>query len=120
MTDPYPERVKPLTPQNVLRARNDAGDIQDKIIEIFNKAILKEFDGKEARISVLDISFDIAQKLGLSTKAVLGMGYLMVDEVYAKAGWSVQYGKSGNLIDPSGFYVFKFNDSLTAKLEQNL
>jgi len=80
--------TEPIKPDEV--SIHQADSLPDEVIEAWNAAIVKRWDGIEARVSVMDVAFEISEKMHLQTEIVVTKGYTRVESIYRGQGWKVE------------------------------
>lgn len=94
--------MKPITPQEI-----DKIELPDIIIEIINKLIVKNFDGKSAWVEEKTIISQIIDKTFSKQRSEIFDKGLMNDYIirlnYENAGWKVKYSYYNN----SYYFIFK-------------
>ena len=86
--------AKPITPGEVCKAKKDS--LPDEVLEAFNELIAKHWDGSSATIRQKEVVALIKSKLDLKRHdQIYARGWLDVEDVYRKAGWTVTYDKPG-------------------------
>ena|SRR3989344_552940 len=94
-------KVRPITPGEIAKTKRVS--IPDEVFEAFNELIVEHFSGNSATIRQADV-VALIEKKGLDCKDIFKKGWLNVEGVYGKAGWSVTYDKPGyNEIYPATF-----------------
>jgi hypothetical protein len=82
--------VKPVTPDDVVALKGKI--IPDVIIETFNEAIARNFNGGYAAIYQREIVAMLNAK-NISTEEIFRNRWLDVEDIYREAGWKVDYDK---------------------------
>lgn len=80
-----------ITPSEVPARK--ASTIPDAVIEIFDRHIAHQWDGREAVLGQDELCDDIARHFGFNRSEVFARKLLDVEEVYRAAGWNVEYDK---------------------------
>lgn len=83
------ERVKPISPADIQRAKGDS--IPDGVIEAFNELIIKGWDGRQSIVVQSEVETLIRKKTGYTGAQIHENNWLEVEDIYRKAGWKVEY-----------------------------
>ena len=83
--------IKPISPKQVDKLHQL--QLPDEVIDAFNQAIAKEWDGSQAIIKQNEIAEIIASKMDIAVAKVYELGYLNIEKIYEKSGWTVHYDK---------------------------
>ena len=82
-------KVGPIYPDDVLLVNH----IPEEVFEVFNDLILKNWNGKSAKVTQNDAAGLVAAKLNIDRDVVFNKCFLDVEDHYRKAGWLVAYEK---------------------------
>ncbi len=94
----------PIKPSEIVKVHSAA--IPDIIIETFNDAIIKNWDGREAYFTQDSIA-DALRKKGFNMKEVYEKHQLDVEPLFRKAGWIVEYDAPGYCEDYKATFKFR-------------
>lgn len=94
----------PIKPKEV-QSKKDAA-LPEKVFEVFNKLITKNWDGHQATVHEDEACMLIGKALKITDAQVYHRHLLDVESAYRKAGWKVKYDKPGFNEDYEAFYVF--------------
>lgn len=83
-----------------------AANIPDQVIEIFNKHIVKNYNGMRASVKQNTVVSEIANVLNIDRDQVYKLRYLEIESIFEKAGWKVKYDKPGYNEDYDAFFEF--------------
>ena len=99
--------VKPIAPSDVVSAQVEL--FPDFVIETWNAAIAKNWDGTRSRILQKDIVYElIALSPTLINSAdVFSKHWLDIEALYRAEGWSVVYDKPAYNESYDAYFVFK-------------
>ncbi len=97
------EKKGPIRPDEVINARLNS--MPDEVFEAFNQQISQSFDGRRAVVKQKDVIKVLKQK-GFQEEQVFKNGWLDVEGMYRKAGWSVKYDKPGYNEDYDAYFEF--------------
>ena len=95
---------RPITPAQVAKKVK----IPDVVIEVINNLIEENWNGKGATVMQKQAAAQIAQKMEIPVQKVYDNHYLDIEEIYTKAGWSVEYSKPAFCDEPFEAH-FKFS-----------
>ncbi len=85
-------KIKPIKPGEV--AKQKKNDFPDAVFEAFNEVIAANFYGKDATFNQEDVEALMVKK-GLNCNEIYKKGWMDVEDVYEKAGWTVDYDAPG-------------------------
>lgn len=90
-----PERkVKPLKPEEVFDRKLE--DIPDAVLEAFNELIARGSGGHQNYSVVRQTEVvELIVSKGIDRKEIFEKGWLDIEEIYRRYGWSVMYDKPG-------------------------
>lgn len=99
--------VKPLAPADVVNAQ--VAGFPDFVIQTWNAAIAKNWDGTQSRILHDDIIYElIALSPTLINRGdVFARHWLDIEDVYRAEGWVVEYNNPAYNEDYPSYVVFK-------------
>ena len=97
--------AKPITPQEVNAAKER--NIPPEVIECFNEAISKHWDGYRAFFYQSYIVVSIKVRLNVSGEYIFRNGYLDVEDLYRDAGWEVTYDKPAYDESYEAHFIFR-------------
>lgn len=83
--------TEPIKPKDVKLSATKP----DEVLEVFNELIQRYWDGTQARIKQEEAVALISTRMKISTKVVFENKYLDIEYLYRRAGWVVEYDKSG-------------------------
>ncbi len=92
--------ILPITPGQVISRHTK---ILDKVIEVWNKLIEDNYNHTN-KISIINEEVAVEAlmlSLNINENSVYKLGYLNIEEVYKKHGWTITYRnhtKTGNLL----------------------
>lgn len=81
--------IKPITPKEVVKNKV----IDERIIEIFNKEITKNFKNNESIVYQDEVVCEIKKIMNISEDDIYKNKYLDVEPFYEECGWKVTYQK---------------------------
>lgn len=98
--------VKPITPKEAVEQK--VFNIPDEVIESFNELIASNLDsGGSATILQKDVIKLIMSKMPKIKKdTIFKKGWLDVEDLFRKAGWTVSYDKPGYCEDYEASFEF--------------
>lgn len=96
--------INPISPNDVQACMN--GLIPDAVIEIFNEAIVAKFDGTSARVTVESVVPVICERLGCARNRVFDSHWLDIEDIFKKAGWSVEWHKAPYYSMSPSYWIF--------------
>ena len=96
--------VKAIRPEEIKSVW--AENIPDVVIEIFNKKIVKNFNGSRATVKQNDVVKEIVDALNISRQDVFDKRFLEIETIFEAAGWKVKYDKPGYNEDYDAFFEF--------------
>lgn len=103
--------VKPISPNEVVAQK--LATFPDEVIETWNQLIAKKFDGSNTvKINQDEIVEALAAANGVDRKTVFFMGWLYIEDLYRRAGWSVKYEKPSYDEGHEPYFEFKRNQPL--------
>lgn len=85
--------VEPIKPSEVSAARETS--IPDAVIEAFNELIVENARGRWATVMQKAVVDRIVEKTGCTRDEIFKKGWLDVEDVFRRAGWTVDYDKPG-------------------------
>ena len=88
-----PDKVKPITPDEVVETRRDT--LPDEVLAAFNELIAQNFSEYAATFSQDEVVKLIVSKMGCSRQRVFDERWLNVEDIYRGSGWDVEYDKPG-------------------------
>ena len=97
--------VKPISPDEVVGQK--LKDFPDIVMETWNSMIAQKFSNGSATILLKHIRDALAVATGKTPHQVRELGYLDVENIYRKAGWSVYYDQPAYNETYDAFYIFK-------------
>lgn len=103
--------TKPITPQEVDKVKSKG--IPAYVIEIINKLIAQNWDGKRAIVKQEDIVLAILEKNKIDKEFkrqyIFDNDYLEFESLYESVGWKVTYDKPGYNESYSATFTFKIH-----------
>ncbi|MBI2326229.1 hypothetical protein HYU91_02465 [Candidatus Collierbacteria bacterium] len=84
--------VRPLTPATV--AKQKVESFPDAVIEAFNEAIAASYVNGRSSFTVGEVVKLMISK-GLKRAKIFDNNWLDIEEIYRKAGWTVEYDQPG-------------------------
>lgn len=84
--------TNPIRPSEVVAHK--ATVLPDKVIEVFNHLIAVNFSEGRARVTQ-DAVVESLTAAGIDRSEIFAKHYLDVEDIYAAAGWKVEYDKPG-------------------------
>ena len=96
--------LKPITPKDVAKQKLDV--FPDAVIEAFNEVIAAHYSNGSATITQKEVVERMVAK-GLKKDNIFDKGWLDVEDVYRKAGWTVKYDKPGYNESYEPIFIFK-------------
>jgi hypothetical protein len=99
--------VKPIAPDEIIPAREE--QIPDGVIEAFNELIAKNYQSGSSIVKQPAVVNLIMVKMGLTDgdrSKVYDEYWLNIEEIYRKAGWTVEYDKPGYNENYDAFFTF--------------
>lgn len=97
-------KVRPITPEEVVN--NKSKVFPAAVFEAFNDMITQKFSGNQATFKQKDVVALMKEK-GLEQRQIFDQGFLDVEDVYRKAGWTVEYDKPGYNESYPATFTFK-------------
>lgn len=103
-------KVKPTTPSEVLQSKQES--IPDEVFQAVNEMITKKWDGYSATFRQEDLMahyFSIVGggELDSDRQKVYDNHWFDFEEIYRKAGWSVEYDRPGYNESYPATFTFK-------------
>lgn len=99
-----PMTIKPISPKLVAKMKEEV--IPEKVIEIFNRHIARDYSNNRAIVYQGPIVAAIMTAIDCDRDHVYDSGWLNIEEMYREQGWSVTYSKPG--YDESGDAYWEF------------
>ncbi len=97
--------MKPITPDEGVTQKNKL--IPKYVIECFNMAIAKHWNGHSSTIFQHEIVNDICIAGPVNSRDVFARHYLDVECIFREAGWDVEYDKPGFNETYNAKFVFR-------------
>lgn len=99
--------VEPITPEEVINQRLNS--IPDEVITIFNEMIVENWNnnGKYARLDQDKVVARIATRMNVHRQHIYDNGWLDVEPIFRKVGWSVKYDKPAYCEDYDAYFEFR-------------
>lgn len=85
--------AKPISPTEVASAK--LKNFPDAVIDTWNRMIASKWNGTSALIHQDQIVNLLAAANGVERHIVFDSGWLDIEEIYRKEGWSIYYDKPG-------------------------
>jgi hypothetical protein len=85
--------VKPIRPIDL--AEQLSKTVPDGVVEAWNEIIAEKFLGGVSTFTVNELTSRICENMMCDTQTVLKKGWLNLEPLFEKAGWSVEYDKPG-------------------------
>jgi len=95
----------PISPNDVVRTKRDM--IPDKVIEVINALIIREWDGSSAVVRQDDIVELVKIQLKVTSNYIFDKGWLDVEDIFKEAGWVVRYEQQCRDENFKTFFEFK-------------
>lgn len=95
----------PITPDMIIADRKK--NIPDKVIEIFNEEIQKEWNGHSAVIVQNDIVKRLVQETDFTSDEIFHKGYFDIEDIFIKAGREVEYDKPSYHESYAATFIFR-------------
>lgn len=97
--------VKPISPDEVVVQKKK--DLSDVVIECWNKAIAKNWNGRGPITIRQDlIVIALAEAAGVNRGKVFENGWLEIESLYRENGWKVEYDKPGYNESYEAYFTF--------------
>lgn len=96
--------VAPISPADI--ADYKLATLPDCVIDTWNKAIAVAWNGRSAKILQTEITDKLASALNTTRSNVFSSGYLEIEDIYRKAGWTVSYDKPAYCEDYDAYFNF--------------
>lgn len=96
--------VEPIRPDEVLDLQQKL--LPDEVIKAWNLLIAENFRGSTAVIYQDDAITRLEVHMDCSRDTVFKKGYLEIEDIYRKAGWTVKYDKPGYNENYKAFFRF--------------
>ncbi len=106
----HPDKVKPITPDEVVKVKKTI--IPNEVIEAFNECIAENWSDGSANFTQKSVVEKIMEKFLAKGKDphikndIFSKKWLDVEEIYAEAGWEVDYDKPGYREDYDADFTF--------------
>lgn len=97
--------TKPITPNEVVSLKTEW--LPDAVFAVFNEAIAKHWDGREATFRQDEVAALIAERTATRLEVVYENRWLDVEESYRAVGWSVSYDKPAYCETYPATFTFK-------------
>ncbi len=94
----------PIKPEDLDLLKEES--IPEWVFELFNNAIVKDWDGKESVVKQWQIVRDMVASGKCLENDIFDKGYLDVESVYRKVGWNVVYKKADYFDRNSSSFLF--------------
>lgn len=98
------EKVRPINPKEIVGKKLEM--IPNEVFEAFNELIAQNFNNGEAVVSQREVLALMVSK-GLNQGLIYKNGWLDIEDVYRKEGWTVEYDKPGYNEDYEPTFTFK-------------
>ena len=98
------DKVHPIKPSEITPKKGKF--FPNAVLESFNELITKMWNGKSATIKQEDVVKLMVQK-GLASSEIFNKGWLDVEDMYERAGWSVEYDKPSYKESYPATFTFK-------------
>ena len=95
-------KIGPLDPNDPLLILH----IPPEVFEVFNDLILKNWNGKQAKVYQKEVAGLVAVKLNITRDIVFAKNFLGIEGHYRKAGWRVNYDKPTYPEDEEAYFIF--------------
>lgn len=96
--------AKPVKPSEVANLKSNM--MPDAVLEAFNELIAENYGKSSATVYTKDAVARMVAK-GLNEKEIFKKGWLDVEDIYRKAGWTVTYDSPGWDESYDAHFVFK-------------
>jgi hypothetical protein len=98
--------TKPISPSDVGKAKTSR--FPPAVLEAFNEAIAKHWDGRAATFTQREVADAIAAKLpDVTREQIYENRWLDVEDSYRASGWQVEYDKPGYCETYEARFTFK-------------
>lgn len=109
--------MKPITPEEVLKVKSES--IPDAVFEAFNELIAENYNGSSSTVKQNKVVALILKKLndtdpGHNFAEVLRRHWLDVEDIYRKAGWSVEYNNPAPDENYEAYFEFTRDENYEA------
>ena len=104
MSDHFTKMTKPIKPEEVTTKKADS--IPGKVYEAFNELIIKGWDSNSSIVYQSEVVDLIAAKMGTTPNTVYQNKWLEIEDIYADAGWKVDYEKPGYCETGRAYFEF--------------
>jgi hypothetical protein len=81
----------PKSPEEIEQLQTSR--IPDAVFEVFNELIAEKGANGHAVVNQREVVAGISKRMGCSVEMIFDKGWLNVESLYQKAGWSVVYDK---------------------------
>lgn len=99
------KRMKPISPREAESVRSES--IPDKVVEIFNRHIVKNVIAGVSIVLQEDVVRDICEEMEIPRNRVFELRYLDVETLFKSVGWIVEYDKPGYNENYKPSFTFK-------------
>ena len=96
--------VTPISPEEVHELKQQL--LPDEVIRVWNQLIAENFRGSISVIYQDEALARLETALDCSRDTVFKKGYLEIEDIYRKVGWTVKYDKPGYNEDYRAFFRF--------------
>ena len=98
--------TKPITIEEAITRKQ--GSLPPEVFDVINKLIVENYSvpSQKATVDQSDIVDELVYRLNLPRQEIFDRGYLDVEALYGKAGWSVDYHKPSYDESFQAFFVF--------------
>lgn len=101
-----PNRVSPIRPENIVVEKGKI--IPDKVIDIFNKLIAQNWNGRSAIVQQKSIVAALVEQ-GFDRGEIYSKQWLDVEDIFRAVGWTVAYDKPGYNESYEASFKFSYN-----------
>ena len=95
-------KIGPLDPNDPLLILH----IPPEVFEVFNDLILKNWNGKQAKVCQKEVAVLVAVKLNITRDIVFDKNFLDIENNYRNAGWTVKYDKPAYDENYEAYFLF--------------
>ena len=97
--------MQPIKPGEV--KTNLIKSMPPQVITVFNNLIMKNFDGKQARVLQKDALKGICEAMSIDSNTAFKNKLLDVEDSFRDAGWIVLYDKPAYCETYDAYFIFK-------------
>lgn len=96
--------TKPITPKEAFASTKN---FPPEVIEVWNDLIVKNRSGRQSTVKQNDAVEALCAKMGVERSKVFDNGWLEIEGVFGKAGWSVKYDKPDYTESWGAYFTFR-------------